>query len=159
MKGDLARLNVSKAMDDAIAHIVTAFEEPLNEGEVKLLVDLFHIKLNHASGNLTEKEAVAGVNNLDRKDALLECTFTSEWDNGTAIVTRGLYNRETGHVSSDISDISDSTPDKDALLNEEYIDVVIRGESVRYSVCPHCHEYIMQYASSEDDELHCCNCG
>ena len=132
--------NVSKKMDELVGSIIECFEDPLDEHDTEALAILFKIKLNHASGNLTEKEAVQAVSNINSRSSVVLCRFTSEWSDGTVITTPGTYDTVTGEVTPEVSD---SIPSQDATLEEEYIDVVINGESCRRTVCPECHEYTM----------------
>ena len=140
--------NVSKKMDELVGSIIECFEDPLDEQDTEALAILFKIKLNHASGNLTEKEAVQAVANINSRSNVVLCMFTSEWSDGTVITTPGTYDTVTGEVTPEVSD---STPSQDATLEEEYIDVVIDGESRRRTVCPECHEYLLV----TDSEDHC----
>lgn len=132
--------NVSKKMDELVGSIIECFEDPLDEQETDALAALFKIKLNHASGNLTEKEAVQAVANINIRSSIVLCMFTSEWSDGTVITTPGTYDTVTGEV---VPEMSGTLPAADATLEDEYIDVVINGESCRRRVCPDCHGYAM----------------
>ena len=138
--------NVSKKMDEMVDTIIKCFEDPLDENDTEALAILFKIKLNHASGNLTEKEAVQAVANMNTKSSVVLCMYTSEWSDGTVITTPGTYDTVTGEV---IPEMSGTLPATDATLEEVYIDVVINGESCRRTVCPECHEYTLNINAVE----------
>lgn len=149
--------NVSKKMDELVGSIIECFEDPLDENDTEALAILFKIKLNHASGNLTEKEAVQAVANMNTKSSVVLCMYTSEWSDGTVITTPGTYDTVTGEV---IPEMSGTLPAADATLEEEYIDVVINGESCRRRVCPECHEYVLSDEVAETPATaHCPGCG
>ncbi len=137
--------NVSKKMDDLVGSIIECFKDPLDEQDTEALAILFKIKLNHASGNLTEKEAVQAVANMNSRSSVVLCMFTSVWSDGTIITTPSTYDTGTGEV---IPEMSDTLPPSDATLEEEYIDVVINGESCRRMVCPECHSSVLSGAAA-----------
>ena len=149
--------NVSKKMDELVDSIIKCFEDPLDEHDTEALAILFKIKLNHASGNLTEKEAVQAVANMNTKSNVVLCMFTSEWSDGTVITTPGTYDTVTGEV---IPEMSGTLPAADATLEEEYIDVVINGESCRRMICPECHSSVLSGAAAGIPEsTYCPGCG
>lgn len=136
---------LTKCLDKAVKEVMQfSFHdaEPFDEYAVDCIATYFKLMLNYKNGNLTEKEMQAGLMNLEPVYLQrLAGIFTSVWDDGTEIVTPCTYNRETGEVTAEVAE---TLPGKGAELEEEYIDVVLDGKSVRKEVCKECHGYVMQ---------------
>ena len=142
---------LTKCLDKAVKEVMQfSFHDakPFDEYDVDCIADYFKLMLNYKMGNLTEKEMLAGLTNLEPLYLpWVAGVFTSLWDDGTEIVTPGTYNRETGEVTADVTE---TLPGKGAQLKEEYIDVVLNGKSVRKEVCAACHGYAMKNNSRDD---------
>lgn len=145
------KAGLTKCIDDAVTAIMQfSFDdaEPFNEYDVDCIASYFKLMLNYRSGNLTEKEMQTGLRNIEPVFTTIKSgVFTSVWGDGTEIVTNCTYNLQTGEV---VAEVSDSLPESDATLEEEYIDVVMNGKSVRKEVCPECHSYVMKNNSRND---------
>ena len=71
---------------------------------------------------------------------MVPCTFTSEWDDGSVVVTQCTYDPDTGEVNPDAADI-----DPDASLEREFITLRPGSRSEEeIKVCPECHAYTMK---------------
>jgi len=66
----------------------------------------------------------------------MNCTYTSEWDNGSVVETPCEYDPLTGEVDPETADV-----DIDAGLVREFI-TLPDGEELE--VCPNCHFFILK---------------
>ena len=81
------------------------------------------------------------------KNKLIECTFTSVWDNGATVTSLCTYDLKTGAVDPMMTRNSPK-----ASLEREYI--TITGEPVNNAeddeeiieVCTTCHEFVLKTA-------------
>jgi hypothetical protein len=71
-----------------------------------------------------------------RKPRVINCDFTTVWDNGTRITTDAKYYPKTGEVSAEPSGV-----DIDANLVDEYI-TLPDDTDTQIQVCMTCHEYV-----------------
>lgn len=75
----------------------------------------------------------------------IECTFTSEWDDGSKVSTPCIYNEETGEVEAEFS----KSHAPKASLVDEYI-TLINGYQI--SVCPECHSHVLRVVVGDRDD-------
>lgn len=152
---------LTECIDAAITEIMQfSFHdaEPFDEYDVDCIAEYFKTMLNYKSGNLTEKEMQIGLRNIEPVFmAIKSGVFTSVWSDGTEIVTNCTYNPQTGEV---VAEVTETLPSKGAQLEEEYIDVVLNGKSIRKEVCAVCHNYTMQNKPGDKwDYKECPGCG
>ena len=113
---------VMKEMEDLVSHIMTTFEEPLEEDEVAKIALFFKIALNNRSGNLTDEEAEIALRNINRTDSWLEGTLTSEYQDGTTCSDLLLFDPKTKVIQCHKDHVFWKKP-----LTDKYLDVVING--------------------------------
>lgn len=155
---------ILEKMDAVIDEVFRMFDnEPLEEEYTADIAELFKIKLNHRMGNLTDLEAEQGIRNISRDDGLLECVLTREYggdsyEGGYEIELTALYNpsEEMVDVLETPENVSLLTEAGDAAVEDSYIVVVLRGESVTRQVCTRCLTHIVEYV--DDHEWKCSNC-
>lgn len=78
---------------------------------------------------------------------IIDCKFTSEWDDGSVVTTPCKYNPTTGHCEPEVACGTIPT----GMVEREYI--TLNGGTIE--VCPDCHEYIMEV--DYDESSRCAN--
>ena len=120
-------------------------DDPLDEDNVKQITDMIKLRMNYRHGNLTSEEYAQGLTNLDRSPDNYAATLTSEWDDGSVIVSDAVYNSITGEITAELSG---SKPGKNAMCDSQELSVVIRGVQCTFTVCPECSAAVCH----EDDQ-------